>query len=92
MVFLPLRVPFVSFVDPFFFPLHFLLRTPNDMNFVILKERDFEDGKAQIDHLKGMARANGRDVQSWIHVYAVCRETEREAQDYCGPPASVRET
>ncbi len=56
--------------------------TQCDMNFVILKERDFDGGKAQIDHLKGMARANGREVQSWIHVYVVCRETEREAQDY----------
>ncbi|PON11928.1 alkanesulfonate monooxygenase, partial [Candidatus Entotheonella serta] len=56
--------------------------TQCDMNFVILKERDFEGGKAQIDHLKGMARAIGCEVQSWINVYVVCRETEKEAQDY----------
>ena len=53
-----------------------------DMNFVILKQRDMEGGKAQIDHLKSMARNAGREVQSWIHVYAVCRDTEKEAQDY----------
>ena len=56
--------------------------TQADMNFVILKQRDLEGGKAQIDHLKGMAREAGRSVQSWIHVYVVCRDTEKEAQDY----------
>ena len=56
--------------------------TQADMNFVILKRRDLEGGKAQIDHLKGMAREAGRSVQSWIHVYVVCRDTEKEAQDY----------
>jgi FMNH2-dependent dimethyl sulfone monooxygenase len=53
-----------------------------DMNFVILKERDFEGGRAQITKLKGMARAAGREIQSWIHVYVVCRKTEQEAKDY----------
>jgi alkanesulfonate monooxygenase SsuD/methylene tetrahydromethanopterin reductase-like flavin-dependent oxidoreductase (luciferase family) len=56
--------------------------TQVDMNFVILKERDPEGGKAQIDHLKNMAREAGRDVKSWVHVYVVCRETEQEAHDY----------
>jgi len=56
--------------------------TQADMNFVILKERDLEGGKAQIDHLKNMAREAGRDVKSWVHVYVVCRETEQEARDY----------
>ncbi len=56
--------------------------TQADMNFVILKQRDLEGGKAQIDHLKTMAREAGRSVQSWIHVYVVCRETEKEAKDY----------
>lgn len=56
--------------------------TQADMNFVILKERDPEGGKAQIDHLKNMAREAGRDVKSWVHVYVVCRETEQEARDY----------
>lgn len=53
-----------------------------DTNFVILKERELEGGKAQIDNLKNMARDAGRSVQSWIHVYVVCRDTEKEAQDY----------
>lgn len=56
--------------------------TQADMNFVILKERDLEGGKAQISHLKDMAREAGRNVKSWIHVYVVCRDTEKEAQDY----------
>ena len=56
--------------------------TQADMNFVILKERDIEGGQAQILHLKNMAKEAGRDVKSWIHVYVVCRETEKEAQDY----------
>ena len=56
--------------------------TQADMNFVILKERDIEGGKSQIAHLKNMAKDAGRDVKSWIHVYVVCRDTEKEAQDY----------
>ena len=38
--------------------------------------------KAQIDKLKSMARAHGRETRIWIHVYVVCRPTEKEAQDY----------
>ena len=53
-----------------------------DMNFVILREHDADAGKAQIDGLKSMAREAGRDIQSWIHGYVVCRETEKEARDY----------
>ncbi len=54
-----------------------------DMNFVILRDHnDMDAGKAQIDNLKNMARGVGREVQSWIHGYVVCRDTEREAQDY----------
>lgn len=56
--------------------------TQADMNFVILRQRDLDGGKAQIDRLKGMAREAGREVRSWIHAYVVCRETEREARDY----------
>jgi alkanesulfonate monooxygenase SsuD/methylene tetrahydromethanopterin reductase-like flavin-dependent oxidoreductase (luciferase family) len=29
-----------------------------------------------------MARAHGRETRIWIHVYVVCRETEKEAKDY----------
>ncbi len=54
-----------------------------DMNFVILRDHtDFDLAKAQIDNLKGMARDAGREVQSWIHGYVVCRDTEKEARDY----------
>jgi dimethylsulfone monooxygenase len=56
--------------------------THADMNFVILKEREMAAGKAQIDSLKSMARDAGRNIQSWIHVYVVCRDTEKEAKDY----------
>lgn len=56
--------------------------TVADMNFVILRNQDFEGGKAQIDKLKAMARAAGREVQVWIHVYVVCRDTEEEARRY----------
>ena len=54
-----------------------------DMNFVILKDRTFLDGaRAQIAHLKNLARSHGRETRIWIHVYVVCRETEKEAKDY----------
>ena len=54
-----------------------------DMNFVHLKDRaNLERGRGEIAHLKGMARAHGRETRIWIHVYVVCRETEKEAKDY----------
>ena len=56
--------------------------TQADMNFVILSEHDIEGGRAQIQSLKAMAREAGREIQSWIHVYVVCRDTEKEARDY----------
>jgi len=56
--------------------------TQADMNFVVPKEHDIEGGKAQMSHLKNMAREAGRDIQVWIHAYIVCRETEKEALDY----------
>jgi alkanesulfonate monooxygenase SsuD/methylene tetrahydromethanopterin reductase-like flavin-dependent oxidoreductase (luciferase family) len=56
--------------------------TQAEMNFVILREHDPEGGKRQIDALKSKARDHGRDVQVWIHVYVVCRDTEKEAKDY----------
>jgi len=53
------------------------------MNFVILKDRTYLEGAAkQIAHLKTLARSHGRESRIWIHVYVVCRETEKEAQDY----------
>ena len=56
--------------------------TQTDMNFVLLKERNIEGGKAQVDKLKMMAKEIDRNIQVWIHVYVVCRETEKEAKDY----------
>ena len=56
--------------------------TQADMNFVLLKERDIDGGKAQMDNLKTMAQEAGRDIQVWIHAYVVCRETEKEAKEY----------
>ena len=56
--------------------------TQADMNFVILKEHEVEGSKAQIQSLKDQARAVDREIQSWIHVYVVCRDTEKEARDY----------
>jgi len=54
-----------------------------DMNFVILKDRTFLEGaQKQIAHLKSMARSHGRETRIWIHVYVVCRGTEKEAKDY----------
>ena len=29
-----------------------------------------------------MARSHGRETRIWIHVYVVCRPTEKEAKDY----------
>src|SRR5262249_31374784 len=54
-----------------------------DMNFVILKDRTYLDGAgAQIAHLKNLARTHGRQTRIWIHVYVVCRPTEKDATDY----------
>lgn len=52
-----------------------------DMNFVILRQTEDSD-RAQIAHLKSMAADLGRQSQCWIHVYVVCRPTEKEARDY----------
>jgi len=56
--------------------------TVADMNFVILTSHDFEGGRAQVESLKAMAREAGREVEVWIHVYVVCRDTQKEADDY----------
>jgi dimethylsulfone monooxygenase len=54
-----------------------------DMNFVHLKDRsNLETGRKEIAHLKSIARSHGRETRIWIHVYVVCRETEKEAKDY----------
>ena len=53
-----------------------------DMSFVLLKDRDFEGGRKQVEHLKSMARAVNREIDVWVHAYVVCRDTEQEARDY----------
>ena len=54
-----------------------------DMNFVHLKDRaNLETGRREIAHLKERARVHRRETRIWIHVYVVCRETEKEAKDY----------
>ena len=53
-----------------------------DMNFVMLRQKDERSDRAQISRLAAMAAEVGRDSQCWIHVYVVCRESEREARDY----------
>jgi FMNH2-dependent dimethyl sulfone monooxygenase len=54
-----------------------------DMNFVILKDRTFLEGaRKQIANLKTMAHAHGRETRIWIHVYVVCRDTAKKANDY----------
>jgi alkanesulfonate monooxygenase SsuD/methylene tetrahydromethanopterin reductase-like flavin-dependent oxidoreductase (luciferase family) len=54
-----------------------------DMNFVHLKDRsNLETGRKEIARLKETARSHGRESRVWIHVYAVCRDTEKEAKDY----------
>jgi len=53
-----------------------------DMNFAMLRQKDADSDRAQIAQLKTMAADLGRTSQCWIHVYVVCRETEKEARDY----------
>lgn len=52
-----------------------------DMNFVMLRQKDEASDAAQIAGLKAMAAEHGRTSQCWIHVYVVCRDTEKEARD-----------
>ena len=52
----------------------------SDMNFVMLRQKSDDADRAQITHLKQMARDNGRTSQCWIHAYVVCRDTEAEAR------------
>jgi alkanesulfonate monooxygenase SsuD/methylene tetrahydromethanopterin reductase-like flavin-dependent oxidoreductase (luciferase family) len=53
-----------------------------DMNFAMLRQKDDDSDGRQIAHLKQLAADLGRSSQCWIHVYVVCRETEKEARDY----------
>jgi alkanesulfonate monooxygenase SsuD/methylene tetrahydromethanopterin reductase-like flavin-dependent oxidoreductase (luciferase family) len=54
-----------------------------DMAFVLLREHDYEGARAQVDHLKALARDEfGRSIQVWFSAYVVCRPTQKEARDY----------
>jgi FMNH2-dependent dimethyl sulfone monooxygenase len=54
-----------------------------DMNFVHLKDRaNLETGRREIAKLKERARLHDNQTRIWVHVYVVCRETEKEAKDY----------
>jgi alkanesulfonate monooxygenase SsuD/methylene tetrahydromethanopterin reductase-like flavin-dependent oxidoreductase (luciferase family) len=43
-----------------------------DMAFVLLREHDYDGAKAQVDHLKALARDEfGRSIQVWSSAYVV---------------------
>src|SRR4051794_1443391 len=54
-----------------------------DMAFILVREHDYDGARAQVEHLRSLAREEfGRALQVWCSAYVVCRPTEREAQDY----------
>jgi alkanesulfonate monooxygenase SsuD/methylene tetrahydromethanopterin reductase-like flavin-dependent oxidoreductase (luciferase family) len=54
-----------------------------DMAFVLLTSHDLEDGRAQIDALRRIAREEyGRELQIWGNCYVVHGDTQKEAEDY----------
>lgn len=53
-----------------------------DMNFVMLRQKNEASDRQQIASLKSMALEHGRSSQCWIHIYVVCRQSEREAKEY----------
>lgn len=53
-----------------------------DMNFVMLRQKNDEADREQIQHLKTLAADAGRSSQCWIHVYVVVRESRDEAETY----------
>jgi alkanesulfonate monooxygenase SsuD/methylene tetrahydromethanopterin reductase-like flavin-dependent oxidoreductase (luciferase family) len=54
-----------------------------DMAFILVREHDYDGARAQVQHLRRLARDEfGRALQVWCSAYVVCRPTEREAQDY----------
>ena len=53
-----------------------------DMNFIMLRQQGDTSDANQIGQLKTLAAGLGRKSQCWIHVYVVCRDTEKEARDY----------
>jgi len=54
-----------------------------DMAFIVLQSHEVEQGKAQIDAYRRLAREEyGRELQIWTNGYVVQRETQKEAEDY----------
>jgi alkanesulfonate monooxygenase SsuD/methylene tetrahydromethanopterin reductase-like flavin-dependent oxidoreductase (luciferase family) len=54
-----------------------------DMAFVLLTSHDLEDGRAQIDAFRRIAREEyGRAIQIWGNCYVVHGNTQKEAEDY----------
>jgi alkanesulfonate monooxygenase SsuD/methylene tetrahydromethanopterin reductase-like flavin-dependent oxidoreductase (luciferase family) len=54
-----------------------------DMAFVLLTSHDLEDGRAQIDALRRIAREEyGRELQIWGNCYVVHGVTQKEAEEY----------
>src|SRR5581483_4318004 len=51
-----------------------------DMAFILVREHDYDGARAQVQHLRRLAREEfGRALQVWCSAYVVCRPTEREA-------------
>jgi alkanesulfonate monooxygenase SsuD/methylene tetrahydromethanopterin reductase-like flavin-dependent oxidoreductase (luciferase family) len=54
-----------------------------DMAFVLLTSHNLEDGRAQIDAFRRIAREEyGRELQIWGNCYVVHGDTQKEAEDY----------
>jgi FMNH2-dependent dimethyl sulfone monooxygenase len=54
-----------------------------DMAFIILQSHDLEDGRAQIDSYRKLAREEyGREIQIWTNGYVVQADTQKEAENY----------
>jgi alkanesulfonate monooxygenase SsuD/methylene tetrahydromethanopterin reductase-like flavin-dependent oxidoreductase (luciferase family) len=53
------------------------------MAFVLLTSHNLEDGRAQIDAFRRLAREEyGRELQIWGNCYVVHGDTQKEAEDY----------
>ncbi|HUZ72647.1 MAG TPA: LLM class flavin-dependent oxidoreductase [Stellaceae bacterium] len=54
-----------------------------DMAFIVLQSHEFDEGKAQIDGYRRLAREEyGREIQIWTNGYVVQGDTQKEAEDY----------
>ena len=79
----PVQAPFPPIMNAGSSPVGQRFSATNcDMNFVMLRQKDEESDRAQIQNLKRMAAEAGRPSQCWIHIYVVCHESEAEARAY----------